>query len=152
MTYVLVVDDEGPVRALLRDVLEMQGYDVREAVDGPAAVAAVAEERPDAVVLDIMMPGLSGLEVLRGWRAHAGTSTMPVLLLTAANDDETTWAGWTAGANYYLPKPFDPDVLLQWIERILADTSVSPHLADLTSSTPPPDTPLLRELRSLSGD
>lgn len=148
MTHVLVVDDEAPVRALVRDVLEMQGYEVREAVDGPSAVAAVSSELPDAIVLDIMMPGVSGLDVLRGWRADPTTATLPVLLLTAVTDDDTTWAGWTAGADYYLPKPFDPDVLLQWVDRLLSPPE--PEAED--DSAAPTDDDLLRELRSLSGD
>lgn len=152
MTHVLVVDDETPVRALVRDVLEMQGYEVREACDGPTAVAAAAAERPDAVVLDIMMPGISGLDVLRGWRADPSMATAPVLLLTAASDDETTWAGWTAGADYYLPKPFDPDVLLQWIDRLLSPSGPGEDDDEDGDPAAPVDRDLLRELRSLSAD
>jgi len=120
MIKVLVVDDEPTVRGLVRDVLEMDDYEVVEAADGPGALAAVAEHNPKLLVLDIMMPGMSGLDVLRELRKnHAGTE-LPIILLTAAADDDTTWAGWTSGASVFLPKPFDPTHLLDWVERLIA--------------------------------
>lgn len=119
MTRVLVVDDEQPVRRLLRDVLELDGYEVDEAVDGPGALAAVEAQRPDCIVLDVMMPGMSGIEVLTRLRAQPVGVDLPVLVLTAAGDDGTTWAGWQAGASYYLPKPFDVDHLLTWVGRLV---------------------------------
>jgi DNA-binding response OmpR family regulator len=70
-------------------------------------------------VLDIMMPGISGLDVLTELRARPATKELPVILLTAMTDDATTWAGWSAGANVFLPKPFDPGALLDWIDRVL---------------------------------
>lgn len=119
MTEILIVDDEPTVRALIRDTLELETYEVREAVDGDTALAAVAEAVPDCVILDIMMPGISGLDVLTRIRDQEDTKELPVILLTAAADDATTWAGWSAGANVFLPKPFDPSQLLDWIERVL---------------------------------
>jgi two-component system, OmpR family, alkaline phosphatase synthesis response regulator PhoP len=119
MALILVVDDETPVRALLRDTLELDGYDVSEAADGPSALVAFEKERPDGIILDIMMPGLSGIDVLREIRGRESGSEVPVILLTAAGDDKTTWDGWSAGASCYLTKPFDPDNLLSWVERIL---------------------------------
>ncbi len=119
MSVILVVDDEEPVRSLLRDTLELDGYEVREAEDGPSALVAFDEARPDGIILDIMMPGLSGIDVLREVRSRAGGADIPVILLTAAGDDKTTWDGWSAGASCYLTKPFDPDNLLSWVERIL---------------------------------
>jgi DNA-binding response OmpR family regulator len=77
-------------------------------------------ERPALVLLDIMMPGMSGIEVLRVMRADPTLFDLPVLVLTAAGDEETTWAGWTAGASSYLCKPFDPDHLLAWVDRLLS--------------------------------
>jgi putative two-component system response regulator len=121
MTRILVVDDEVTVRLLLRDVLEIEGYDVAEAEDGPTALAMIAVERPDLVLLDIMMPGMSGIDVLSLLRGEAATRDMPVVLLTAAGDDETTWAGWTTGASLYLNKPFDHVNLLEWVERLIAE-------------------------------
>lgn len=120
MVRILVVDDEPSVRALVRDILEMEDYQVEEAPDGRAALAKVAARTPDLIVLDVMMPGLSGLDVLRLLRGEYSSSDLPILLLTAAADDDTTWAGWTSGASVFLPKPFDPGTLLDWVERLLA--------------------------------
>jgi len=120
MATILIVDDEPSVRALIRDTLELEDHDVIEAIDGPGALTALHEgDLPDCVVLDIMMPGMSGLDVLTQLRSEAATKEMPVILLTAMSDDATTWAGWSAGANVFLPKPFDPGALLDWIDRVL---------------------------------
>lgn len=121
MSTILVVDDESPIRDLVRDILELEGHDVVEAADGPAALDAVAAQEPDLLVLDIMMPGMSGLDVLRSLRREHSGSELPIILLTAASDDDTTWAGWTAGASVFLPKPFDPSHLMDWVERLLGD-------------------------------
>jgi DNA-binding response OmpR family regulator len=120
MALILVVDDEESVRLLLRDTLELDAYDVVEAADGPTALTAFEEHRPDGIVLDIMMPGMSGIDVLRQIHAKEGGADLPVILLTALGDDKTTWDGWSAGASCYLTKPFDPDNLLSWVERMLA--------------------------------
>ena len=120
MATILIVDDEPSVRALIRDTLELEDHDVIEAVDGPGALTALHEgDLPDCVVLDIMMPGMSGLDVLTELRGQPTTKELPVILLTAMSDDATTWAGWSAGANVFLPKPFDPGALLDWIDRVL---------------------------------
>lgn len=120
MATILVVDDEPHVRELIKDTLELEDHDVQEAVDGPSAQEILrGDELPDCVILDIMMPGISGLDVLTELRAEPATKTLPVILLTAMTDDATTWAGWSAGANVFLPKPFDPGALLDWIDRVL---------------------------------
>ena len=119
MALILVVDDEEPVRRLLRDTLELDAYDVAEAADGPSALASYDAARPDGIILDIMMPGMSGIEVLRQIREREDGADLPVILLTAAGDDKTTWDGWSAGASVYLTKPFNPDNLLSWVERML---------------------------------
>jgi CheY-like chemotaxis protein len=121
MPRILIVDDEVTVRMLLRDVLEMEGYEVAEAEDGPTALGLMAQTRPDLVLLDIMMPGMSGIDVLAQVRSDAALRDLPVVLLTAAGDDDTTWAGWTTGASLYLNKPFDHVNLLEWVERLLAE-------------------------------
>ncbi len=116
---VLVVDDQPEVRALLRDILEAEGYQVHEAADGAAGLSQLATVQPDLVILDHMMPNLTGLEVLR--RIRADGLTTPVIIVTAYGDDATTWEGWSAGASYILDKPFDRARLLQWVERLLSD-------------------------------
>jgi EAL domain-containing protein (putative c-di-GMP-specific phosphodiesterase class I)/ActR/RegA family two-component response regulator len=117
---VLVVDDEESVRRLLRDCLELEGYRVREAADALQAMERIKECLPDCVVLDVMMPGMSGIELLEHLRDDASTAHLPVLLLTAATDDATTWAGWANGVSCYMPKPFDIDHLLDWVDRLCA--------------------------------
>ena len=119
MALILVVDDEESVRQLLPDTLELDAYDVVEAPDGPSALDSFTANHPDGVILDIMMPGLSGIDVLRQIRSQPGGAEVPVILLTAAGDDKTTWDGWSAGASCYLTKPFEPDNLLSWVERML---------------------------------
>jgi DNA-binding response OmpR family regulator len=104
---------------LLRDALELDAYEVVEAADGPTALSSFQQHRPDGVILDIMMPGMSGIDVLRKIRSGVEGADTPVILLTAAGDDKTTWDGWSAGASCYLTKPFDPDNLLSWVERML---------------------------------
>jgi EAL domain-containing protein (putative c-di-GMP-specific phosphodiesterase class I) len=144
MTVVLVVDDEPSVRRLLRDILEMEGYDVRESADGPSALESLAEVRPDCVVLDVMMPGMTGIEVLAALRADDQLMDLPVMMLTAATDDETTWSGWSAGANYYLPKPFDVEELLKWVDLLVSGLPDPDLLGDVDivldpfNSTPTP--------------
>lgn len=119
MPMILIVDDEPTVRMLLRDILELDAYEVRDAADGPQALESFDERIPDGVILDIMMPGMSGIEVLREIRTKPGGAEVPVILLTAAGDDQTTWDGWSAGATCYLTKPFEPDNLLAWVGRLL---------------------------------
>jgi two-component system phosphate regulon response regulator PhoB len=123
MRSVLVVDDEPTVRSLVRDLLELNGYHVREASNGDEALTAVDTQPPDCVVLDVMMPGLSGIDVLAELRRRPQHDSLPVLLLSAADDDHATWAGWRAGASCYLTKPFDPEVLTAWLVRLSADVA-----------------------------
>jgi DNA-binding response OmpR family regulator len=120
MKTILVVHDELTVRSLLRDVLELEDYVVRTAEDGPTALLDMHTRRPDLVILDVMMPRMSGIEVLTEIRQDPELEHLPVLMLTAAGDDDTTWAGWQAGASTYIDKPFDHSTLLSWIEHLLA--------------------------------
>ena len=126
MSTILVADDEKTVRSLLRDVLEVEGYHVVEAADGPEALYRLHCGGIDLILLDVMMPGMSGIEVLTEIRSDVEFGRMPVLMLTAAGDDTTTWAGLTAGADVYLEKPFDHVGLLTWIERLLALDQTAP--------------------------
>ena len=127
MQNVLVVDDEESVRLLLRDCLELDGYEVREAADALQAIDRIGEGLPDCMILDVMMPGMSGLELVEKLRSDPLTALVPVLMLTAATDDETTWTGWANGVNYFVPKPFDIDHLLDWVGRLCAPESDVPE-------------------------
>ena len=120
MARILVVDDDPSVRALVRDVLELEGHAVQLAADGYAALRAVAAERPDCVVLDVMMPGMDGHEVLARLRAMTDGLELPVVMLTAAADDANAWRGWTGGVHYFLGKPFDAEVLLRYLSSLSA--------------------------------
>jgi DNA-binding response OmpR family regulator len=117
---VLVAEDDEDIRSLVVFRLERSGYDVVEAVDGEEALARVAERVPDLVVLDLMMPKLDGLEVTRRLRAAAGTSRVPVILLTARVQERDIEAGFAAGADDYLRKPFSPQELRARVQAVLA--------------------------------
>ncbi|MEI2716622.1 MAG: response regulator [Candidatus Nanopelagicales bacterium] len=147
MTQILVVDDEPTVRSLVRDVLELEGHVVIEAADGPSALEAVNDQQPDLIVLDIMMPGMSGLDVLRTLRQTRSANDLPIILLTAAADDDTTWAGWTAGASVFLPKPFDPNHLLDWVDRLIPGSEESGG-----SESDPSATEIMKEFGGLGGN
>jgi len=114
---VLVVDDEPAVREVLARILEVEGFDVALAGDGRAAVRAQAQAPADAVVLDVLMPGLDGLEVCRRLR-DTGDRT-PVLMLTARDGVGDRVAGLEAGADDYLPKPFALEELLARLRALL---------------------------------
>ena len=118
MARILVVDDDPAIRQLLTDVLELEGYEVTLAVDGIAAVRAVKGASPDFVVLDVMMPGLDGFEVLSTIRAQGG-EPVPVLMLTAAAEAGADSRAWANGVDFYLAKPFTPDAVLDLIDSVL---------------------------------
>ncbi len=118
MTTVLVVDDDATLRALLRDVLESAGHEVETVCDGFAALRAVQSARPDCVLLDVMMPGLDGHEVLTRLRQLDRGRSLPVVMLTAADDDANARRAWGGGVDYLLGKPFDVDELLACVDRL----------------------------------
>ena len=120
MASILVVDDDASVRGLLRAVLECEGHEVRTAEDGFSALRAVTSARPDCVLLDVMMPGMDGHEVLERLRAFDGGASLPVIMLTAAADDAHAWRGWSGGVDLFLGKPFDTDLLLRSLDQLCA--------------------------------
>ncbi|HJW22672.1 MAG TPA: response regulator transcription factor [Candidatus Limnocylindrales bacterium] len=113
---VLVVDDEAPIRQLVRGYLEAESISVLEAADGPAALEVVRSEAPDVVVLDVMLPGLDGIEVCRQLRTF---SDAYVLILTARGEEIDRVVGLTVGADDYLVKPFSPRELVARIKALL---------------------------------
>ena len=119
MRKVLVVDDDAAVRELIRALLESEGYAVDTVEDGALALLHVAADRPDVVVLDVMMPGLDGHAVLARLREHEdGDALLPVVVLTAAADDAQAWRAWSGGASYFLAKPFDACELLRYLDHL----------------------------------
>ena len=114
---VLVTDDDRAVREALERALQLAGYEVELASDGDAALAAIERRTPDAVVLDVMMPGLDGLDVTRRLRREG--NRIPVLLLTARDAVGDRVEGLDAGADDYLPKPFALEELLARLRALL---------------------------------
>jgi len=124
---VLVVDDEAPILDLVRGYLERDGFEVDTAADGPAGLAAVHAGNPDVVVLDVMLPGLDGIEVCRQLRTF---SDAYVLMLTARGEEIDRIMGLTVGADDYLVKPFSPRELVARVKALLrrprSGTSAAP--------------------------
>lgn len=119
---ILACDDEPGVLRLVRANLERAGYEVALATDGREALDKVQSERPDLVILDVMMPYRDGFGVLQEIRRNPSTRDLPVILLTAKSTDADTLRGWQEGADSYLTKPFNPKELLSFVERIFAAT------------------------------
>jgi DNA-binding response OmpR family regulator len=113
---ILVADDEDRIRGLVRGYLEADGFDVAEARDGDAALAVARDWKPDLVVLDVMMPGPDGIEVLRRLRT---VSEVPVILLTARSEEVDKLIGLSVGADDYVTKPFSPRELVARIKAVL---------------------------------
>ncbi len=136
---ILVVDDDRAVRESLRRSLEFNGYQVEMAGDGAQALEAIIANRPDAMVLDVMMPRLDGLEVAR--RLRSTGDDLPILVLTARDTVSDRVSGLDAGADDYLPKPFALEELLARLRALLrraipdtqtGQTSEALAFADLT--------------------
>ncbi len=116
---ILVVEDEPDIAALIAYQLTREGFGVETAADGRAALEAVGREVPDMIVLDRMLPGLSGDEVLEHLKAEPATSGIPVLVLTAKREQEDRIEGFELGADDYLTKPFSPRELVLRVQAIL---------------------------------
>lgn len=125
-----MVDDEDGIRQMLRDYLEKEGFDVVQAADGPSALETARGARPDVVVLDIMMPGMDGIEVLRQLRRE---SEVYVIMLTARADEVDKLVGLSVGADDYVTKPFSPRELVARVKTVLRrrrSTDSPPHSDD----------------------
>jgi len=120
MADVLVVDDDPDIRGLLAFTLEDEGHVVRVAGDGEAALEALADQPPDCMVLDLMMPGLDGFGVLRARRQQGLAGDMRVLILTCRTAERDYVRGWELGADEYVTKPFDPEAVLARVSELLA--------------------------------
>ena len=116
---ILVVEDERDIAALVAYHLTREGYRVRTAAGGAEALDAISAERPDLVVLDLMLPGLSGYDVLREIRRRAELSQTPVVVLTARRDEADRVTGLELGADDYITKPFSPRELVLRVAAVL---------------------------------
>ena len=120
---VLVVEDDAPLRRMTGIFLRAAGYRVRAAEDGPSGLALARDERPDLVLLDLMMPGLDGWEVLRRIKGDARTAAIPVLVLTASVDPPLTEQALRLGATRFLAKPIDSRVLVEHVDAAVGQTA-----------------------------
>ena len=123
MAVILVVDDLPQIRRLLRALLVSRGHVVHEAGDGAAGLHLLEAERPALVLLDLMMPGLSGIEVLQQIRADPRFATLPIIVLTADGKAESQDRALAAGATGFVVKPFSPLALRALIDQVLAGAS-----------------------------
>lgn len=116
---VLVVDDDPQIVRVVEINLTQEGYQIRTAGDGEAALAAVREERPDLVILDVTMPRMDGFEALKRLKADPALADIPVIMLTARAEDEEVFEGYGTGAKWYLTKPFEPGELRRVVRQVL---------------------------------
>ncbi len=117
---ILVVDDDEHILRSLAQYLELEDFDVTTASSGVEALERFAESRPDLMVLDVMMPGMDGFEVLQKIRQDTETSALPVLMLTARDQHADIMKGYQMGATSYLVKPFNLDELVEAINEVFA--------------------------------
>jgi DNA-binding response OmpR family regulator len=120
MTRVLVIDDEAPIRLLCRVNLEAEGMEVFEAADGPSGLEVARRERPDAVLLDVMMPGLDGWAVAEELLTDEGTQDIPIIFLTARADLRDRARGMDVGGLEYVTKPFNPVELASLVRGVVS--------------------------------
>lgn len=116
---ILVVDDEEDILELLKYNLEKQGYEVLQAMTGEETLELSQRKTPDLIILDLMLPGLDGLEVCKILKREAGTTSIPIIMLTARGEEPDIIVGLELGADDYITKPFSPGVLIARVKAIL---------------------------------
>ena len=121
---ILVVDDDRQIVRLVQSYLEQAQYVVLTAYDGEDAMRIIRRERPDLIVLDLMLPGMDGLELCRRLRAGSATQSIPIIMLTARAEEVDRIVGLEMGADDYLPKPFSPRELVARVKAVLRRTAV----------------------------
>ena len=119
MGKILIVEDEANIRQLLRYNLEKEGFQVMEAIDGIQGLRTAQREKPDLVLLDLMLPGMDGLEVCRTLKGAPATSALPIIMLTAKAEEVDKIIGLELGADDYMTKPFSPRELTARIKAVL---------------------------------
>ncbi|HEV8322853.1 MAG TPA: response regulator [Myxococcota bacterium] len=120
MARILIADDSNTQVQYLRQILTPLGHEILVASDGEDAEAKCLEQRPDLVILDIVMPKRNGFQVTRAIRQHPGMQSLPILVVTSMSRDSDRYWGLKQGANAYLNKPFDPQVLVSTVQKLLA--------------------------------
>ncbi len=120
---ILIVDDEEVIRKFLKIHLTKLGHEVTEAEDGQKAIEKIGEEKFDLIICDVMMPNKNGWEVVKEVKSTPELTDIPIILLTAKNDDTDMFKGYELGANYYMTKPFTKDQLLYGLKLMFEETS-----------------------------
>jgi two-component system phosphate regulon response regulator PhoB len=124
---ILIVEDEKDIASLIEHNLAMAGYRVTVLNEGSAVLMRLERDRPSLVILDVMMPGMSGLEVCRAIKAHALYKSIPVIFLTAKNDEIDRIVGFELGVDDYVTKPFSPRELILRVRAILSRSGAKPQ-------------------------
>jgi DNA-binding response OmpR family regulator len=119
---ILIVDDEEVVRQFLRNHLAKLGYEVKEAADGEQAIEELGKDDFDLLICDILMPKKDGWEVVKEVKSNSKTKQLPVILLTAKNEDSDMFKGYDLGASYYMTKPFTKAQLLYGLRLMFNDS------------------------------
>ena len=122
---ILIVEDHPTMREAMRLVLEREGFDIDEAADGDQALAAVHEDAPDLVLLDMSIPGTAGPDVLAAVKSDPATAEVRVIVVTATGEEGRA-AAMAGGADHYFTKPFSPIALLEAVEEVLGPEAQSP--------------------------
>ncbi len=117
---IMVVDDEIEMVKVVRGMLKEKGFNVTCAYDGLQVFYVLKQQKPDLIILDILMPQMDGLEVLTRLRCNPATASIPVILLTEKGEPEDLIKGYERGAEYYIPKPFTKNQLLDGVNSILS--------------------------------
>lgn len=120
---VLIVDDEDLTRQMIAMFMKMDGFETVEAEDGVDALEKVAQHKPDAIILDVMMPIMDGITMCKKLRANPATASIPVLMLSGRSQIDAEQEGTDAGANAYMKKPMDPREMLQILKDIMLQSA-----------------------------
>ncbi|MBP2651319.1 MAG: response regulator receiver protein [Firmicutes bacterium] len=127
MVKILIVDDEPSIRFLVSASLEDEGYDITEAVDGLQAYDIIQKDKPNLIILDVMMPGLTGYELCSRLKNDASTRDILILMLTAKGQENDRLESQQAGADFYLRKPFSPLELIEVVGSLLENQVIAPE-------------------------
>jgi DNA-binding response OmpR family regulator len=137
-TKILIVDDDPLLLRLVGYILEKEGYEIVTAMDGQEALKKVETENPDLVLLDVMLPGINGIEVCRQLRSQPATAALPIVMLSARSKVSDRLAGLEAGANEYIAKPFDASEMAACIAALLDRTRLWRHYGSVANCSVSP--------------